>query len=81
MVGRTIGELARDTGVNVKTIRYYQGRGLIERSLRPTRGRRRYGEEVRRYVAANPTLAVSRAPRIQTSGPPLCVSESLPNPR
>lgn len=27
MVGRTIGELARDTGVNVKTIRYVRGAG------------------------------------------------------
>lgn len=38
----TIGTLARETGVNVETIRFYQRRGLIEQPLRPPGGIRRY---------------------------------------
>ena len=41
----TIGRLAREAGVHVETIRYYQRRGLIAEPLRPSRGARRYGPE------------------------------------
>ena len=40
----TIGALARQAGVNVETIRYYQRRGLIGEPRRPPGGIRRYGE-------------------------------------
>ncbi|MGC8519044.1 MAG: Hg(II)-responsive transcriptional regulator [Steroidobacteraceae bacterium] len=40
----TIGELARQAGVNVETVRYYQRRGLLEEPRRPPGGIRRYGE-------------------------------------
>ena len=40
----TIGALARQVGVNVETIRYYQRRGLIGEPGRPPGGIRRYGE-------------------------------------
>ena len=30
-----IGELAREAGVNVETVRYYETRGLIQKPLRP----------------------------------------------
>jgi MerR family mercuric resistance operon transcriptional regulator len=37
----TIGRLAKEAGVNVETIRYYQRRGLIEEPQKPTGGHRR----------------------------------------
>ena len=40
----TIGGLARQAGVNVETVRYYQRRGLLEEPRRPPGGIRRYGE-------------------------------------
>jgi MerR family mercuric resistance operon transcriptional regulator len=40
----TIGSLARQAGVNVETVRYYQRRGLLEEPRRPPGGIRRYGE-------------------------------------
>ena len=40
----TIGRLARQAGVNVETVRYYQRRGLLEEPRRPPGGIRRYGE-------------------------------------
>lgn len=54
MAGMTIAGLAREGGVGVETIRYYQRRGLLDTPDRPTRaGRsgsiRRYGsDDVRR---------------------------------
>jgi len=49
-VNLTIGRLAREGGVSVETIRYYQRRGLFEEPERPARGGaagsvRRYGPE------------------------------------
>jgi MerR family mercuric resistance operon transcriptional regulator len=41
----TIGQLARDAGVGVETVRYYQRRGLIETPTRPFAGRRLYSHE------------------------------------
>ena len=38
----TIGRLARDAGVNVQTIRFYQRRGLVAKPSRPLGGVRRY---------------------------------------
>ncbi len=40
-----IGELARMTGVNPKTIRYYEGIKLLPRAARLPSGYRQYGEE------------------------------------
>ena len=40
----TIGRLARQAGVNVETVRYYQRRGLLEEPRRPAGGIRRYSE-------------------------------------
>jgi len=42
---RTIGSLAREAGVNVETVRYYQRRRLLGVPARPTGGVRRYGED------------------------------------
>ncbi len=38
----SIGEMARRTGVKVTTIRYYEGRGLIDSPARTEGGQRRY---------------------------------------
>ncbi len=40
----TIGALARQAGVGVETVRYYQRRGLLHEPERPYGGIRRYGE-------------------------------------
>ena len=40
----TIGRLARQAGVSVETVRYYQRRGLLEEPRRPPGGIRRYSE-------------------------------------
>ena len=40
--GYTIGKLARDAGVNVETIRYYERLGLVRRPGKPVQGYRRY---------------------------------------
>ena len=44
MTGLTIGRLARQGGVGVETVRYYQRRGLLPTPRRGD-GVRRYGEE------------------------------------
>lgn len=46
----TIGTLARNAGVNVETVRYYQRRGLLAEPARPLRGVRRYGEDALRRL-------------------------------
>lgn len=42
---RTIGALAREAGVNVETIRYYQRRGLVPEPAKPLGGIRNYAAE------------------------------------
>ena len=42
---RTIGALARQSGVNVETIRYYQRRGLVPEPVKPLGGIRNYAHE------------------------------------
>ncbi len=41
----TIGSLARQVGVNVETIRYYQRRGIAQEPAKPPGGIRHYTEE------------------------------------
>lgn len=42
----TIGRLAREAGVSIETVRYYQRRGLLDQPKRPaTGGFRLYGDE------------------------------------
>ena len=38
----TIGRLAKEAGVSVETIRYYQRRGLLKEPAKPMGGHRRY---------------------------------------
>jgi MerR family mercuric resistance operon transcriptional regulator len=42
----TIGELARQSGVGIETIRFYERRGLIEKPERPESGFRKYAPEI-----------------------------------
>ena len=46
----TIGTLARQAGVNVETVRYYQRRGLIPEPPRRPRGFRTYDEAALRLL-------------------------------
>lgn len=41
---RRIGDLARDGGVGIETIRFYEREGLIEQPQKPSRGWREYGD-------------------------------------
>lgn len=41
---KRIGDVARESGVGVETIRFYEREGLIEQPQRPERGWREYGE-------------------------------------
>ena len=45
MKARTIGVLAREAGVNVETIRFYEREGLLKQPPLPERGWRVYGDE------------------------------------
>lgn len=47
--GRTIGKLAREAGVHVETVRYYEQRGLL-RQPRRAHGWRRYDDEALRIL-------------------------------
>ena len=42
----TIGHLAREAGVNVETVRYYQRVGLIKEPVKPENGYRTYPKKV-----------------------------------
>ena len=44
-MARTIGKLARELGINVETVRFYERRGLIEQPPKPLSGYRVYPEE------------------------------------
>jgi MerR family mercuric resistance operon transcriptional regulator len=47
----TIGRLAKEAGVNVETIRYYQRRGLIAEPPKPAGGHRRYPPAALRCIS------------------------------
>ena len=49
--GMTIGRLAKEAGVNVETVRYYQRRGLIDEPPKPGGGHRRYPLSILKRLA------------------------------
>jgi MerR family mercuric resistance operon transcriptional regulator len=46
----SIGKLAKNAGVNIETIRYYQRRGLLDEPSKPLGGHRRYTVEQTKRV-------------------------------
>ncbi|MFZ5479493.1 MAG: MerR family DNA-binding protein [Myxococcota bacterium] len=50
MTRRTIGQLAREAGVNVETIRYYERIGIIRQPEAPAEGWRTYDDTTLRVV-------------------------------
>jgi MerR family mercuric resistance operon transcriptional regulator len=50
-VGFTIGELSRQTGINIETIRYYERIGLLAHPPRTRAGHRSFGTESCRALA------------------------------
>jgi DNA-binding transcriptional MerR regulator len=46
----SIGQLARDTGVSSRTIRYYEELGILPEPRRSSGGTRKYSREYRGYV-------------------------------
>lgn len=46
MDGLTIGKVAREAGVNIETVRYYEKRGLIPQPPRTCSGYRQYPEKI-----------------------------------
>lgn len=46
----TIGQVAREAGVNIQTIRYYERRRLLPEPSRGESGYRYYGEETVRHI-------------------------------
>ncbi len=60
---RTIGKLAKEAGVGVETIRFYERKGLIDQP-RAAAGYRRYGDETLaaiRYIKAGQRMGLSLA--------------------
>lgn len=50
MSGLKIGTVAKNAGVGVETIRFYERQGLIEQPLRPVPGFRHYPRDAVRRV-------------------------------
>ena len=46
MINLTIGQLAKETGVSVDTIRYYEKIGLLEKAKRSAGNYRYYSEQM-----------------------------------
>ena len=46
----TIGKIAKQAGVNVETIRYYQRRDLLSEPKKPHRGYRRYPADIVEHI-------------------------------
>ena len=71
-----IGELAAQTGVSVRSLRYYEEQGMLS-SERSANGQRRYGEDavsrvvlIRQFFAVgmNSTTIAALLPYIKTNG-------------
>ena len=50
MNNATIGDLARETGVNIETVRYYERRGLLPKPARNPSNYRLYDTDAKRRV-------------------------------
>lgn len=45
-MARTISKLAKDLGLNVETIRFYERKGLIDQPSKPSTGYRHYSDQI-----------------------------------
>ncbi len=60
----TIGQLAREAGVNLATVRYYERRGLLRKPPRTPSGHRRYSDDDlgrMRFIRSTQSLGFSLA--------------------
>ncbi len=46
----TIGQVAKQSGVRVETVKFYERQGLIEQPLRPESGYREYSPETVKHI-------------------------------
>ncbi|SEK56247.1 transcriptional regulator, MerR family [Colwellia chukchiensis] len=44
-MSRTISKVAKEIGINIETIRFYERKGLIEQPIKPIQGYRHYPDE------------------------------------
>lgn len=84
MKGKTIGKLAKEAGIGVETIRFYERRGILKQPPVPASGWRRYSEEALstiRYIKVGQQLGftLSEMERLQgkTSGGQRAFCESV----
>src|SRR5215469_866073 len=71
MKRRTIGKLAKQAGVGVETVRFYERRGILRQPDAPVEGWREYGEdalETIRYIKIGQQMGfkLSEIERLQT---------------
>jgi len=45
-MARTISKLAKELGINIETIRFYERKGLIDQPSKPTMGYRHYSDQI-----------------------------------
>jgi len=45
-MARTINKLAKELGINIETIRFYERKGLIDQPSKPTMGYRHYSDQI-----------------------------------
>jgi DNA-binding transcriptional MerR regulator len=86
MKRRTIGTLAREVGVSVETIRFYERCGILAQPPLPPRGWREYGEEALaliRYIKQAQqmgfTLAELKRLQVKADGSRRAFCESIRN--
>lgn len=71
----TIGQLAKTSGVNVQTVRYYERRGILLSPRRSSAGYRLYGagdvKRINRSCGAVEQLASACSNRVPTASCPI----------
>lgn len=74
----TIGQLARQTGVGIETIRYYERKGLLDEPQRRASGYRQYDDTVvarLRFIRRSKNLAL---PSPRSTNCSACGSTQIP---
>ncbi|WP_440453294.1 MerR family DNA-binding transcriptional regulator [Psychrobacter sp. ASPA161_9] len=55
-MSRTISKLAKEIGINIETVRFYERKGLIKQPIKPMQGYRQYPIELTPYLGTYNTL-------------------------